>query len=295
VSGIPLSNLVVLVSPVVVWLFVVATGRFRHPRFLLAMVFWTVAWFAAAAFLPDAPDRAARVVLAIVFGVGVFVPQRFGLLTVGGAEADADRILRRVSGWLGKESTDTQAAASLAASLSPAEFPVMEGDWAVAAALFRRSLLRRAGVATSTHTPVTAHERAARSFWRAGLERGQIGRQYRPDAWDEDVALRCYLEEFHEVIPREALVDHPVLPLGRWDVEAERVIETLTAIPLTDPIVREARYSLVAEMTDELAIARGDRSEQALARQRISAEQLNRQWAAMARHEERVKDARDHA
>jgi hypothetical protein len=249
------------------------------------MVVWTVAWFGSLALLPSGPERIVRVLLVIAVGVVILWPERLGLLSMSGHEADADRLFRRVSPWLRERNPDAAGGIALAASLSSPALPTTDGEWAVAATLFRRSLLRRAAATPSSYTPATAYERAARSFWRAGLERHLLGRRFSPDVWDEGVALRCYHDEFESLIPREALVERPLIPLGGWDDDAERVVDAIRGIPLRIQTARSTREALLAAMTDELAVARGDRSAEALARQRASAEFMNRQWAALAREE----------
>jgi hypothetical protein len=283
-SNAAVATLFLVLTPVLYWLVILQTRMVRHPRLLAAMIVWTAAWFGSVA-LRTGPEWAIRVLLVIAVAVAILWPERVGLLSIHGHEADADSLFRRVSSWLRERSTDAAAGMALAASLSSRTLAMSEGEWAVAATLFRRSLLRRAGATASTLTPATAYERAARSFWRAGYERHLLGRRFSPDVWDEGMALRCYHEEFQSLIPREALVERPLIPLGGWDDEAERVVDALRGIPLSTPIARSKRDAQAAAMTDVLAIARGDRSPEALARQRASAEFMTEQWAALAREE----------
>jgi hypothetical protein len=281
-----LPALIAYPLPVVLfWVVVLASRMFRHPRVLGIMVAWTVAEVAVAVLLPPHLRRVIRIPLVIAVGVAILWPVRLGLWSVRGRDAEADRIFRRVLPWLRKGNGDAGEAMTLASSLAPGTFPVAAGEWSVAAALFRRSLLRRAGASVSTMTPAGAYARAARSFWRAAIERGLVGPKFHADAWDEGVALRSFHEEFDSLIPREALVERPLIPLGGWDDEADQVIDALRGIPLTNPVARDTRDGLVAAMTDELAVARGDRSEEALARQAASAGVVNEQWAALALEE----------
>src|SRR5258706_15941772 len=277
--------MIAVLVPVALWVIVLTTRTWRHWRLLSALLLWTVVWFGAATLLPAAPARIARLVLGVAIVLAGVWPGRLGLLSIRGAEVEADRIIRRVSGWLRKGAGNREAAMSFASELARETFPVKGGDWAVAASLFRRSLCRRTGAAASTLTSVTAYEGAARSFWRAALDGSLIGRRHRPDAWDEGVALRCYFEEFTAVVPNDALIDQRVVALGGWDDEAARVIDAVREIPVSDPIASRVRGALMAAMEDQLIVARGDRSKAAKDQQRTSAESMTDEWAALARRE----------
>jgi hypothetical protein len=98
------------------------------------------------------------------------------------------------------------------------------------------------------------------------------------------VALRCYFEEFTTVVPNDALIDQPVVALGGWD-EAAHVIDAVREIPVSDPIASRVRGALMAAMEDQLNVARGDRSTEAKDQQRMSAESMTQEWAALARRE----------
>lgn len=274
-----------VVGPVAFWIVVLWTRSLRYPRVLLAMAIWTAVWVGSVALLPSGPDRVVRVVLAVLVGVAILWPERVALLSVRGPQAEADRIFRRVSPWLRERDPDAGAALTLASRLSRATFPAADAEWLVASALFRRSLLRRASVTASTLTPASVYEHAARSFWRAGLERHLLGPRHSPGLRDEGAALRCFHEEFDSLIPREALVERPLVPLGGWDDEAEQVVEALRDMLLRHPVARDVRDALANAMTDVLAVARGDRSDETLERQRASAEVMVEQWAALAQEE----------
>jgi hypothetical protein len=99
------------------------------------------------------------------------------------------------------------------------------------------------------------------------------------------VALRCYFEEFTAVVPSDALIDQPIVALGGRDDEAARVIHAVGEIPVSDPIASRVRDALVAAMEGQLAIARGERSNEAKDRQRASAELMTEQWAALVSRE----------
>ena len=92
------------------------------------MLLWTVVWFVAATLLPVAPARIARLVLAVAIVLAVVWPGRLGLLSIRGADANADRIFRRVSGWLGEGGGNREAAMSFASELARETFPVKSGD-----------------------------------------------------------------------------------------------------------------------------------------------------------------------
>lgn len=277
--------MIVVLVPAVLWLIVLTTRTWRHARLLSAMFIWTVAWFGAGVLLPTASARIARSALGIAIVLAGVWPVRLGLLSIRGAEVEADRIFRRVSGWLREGGRNRVAAVSFVSELARETFPVKSGDWAVAASLFRRSIVRRTGASASTLTYVTAYERAARSYWVAALDRRLIGRRHHPDAWDEGVALRCYFEEFTAVVPSDALIDQPIVALGGRDDEAARVIHAVGEIPVSDPIASRVRDALVAAMEGQLAIARGERSNEAKDRQRASAELMTEQWAALVSRE----------
>lgn len=277
-----LPSVTLALSPVVIWLIALWLRGFDNPRVIVALVAWTAIWYGAGGLLPPTMERAVRALLVLGFLAGVLWPERLGLLSVGGSEAAADRLFRRISRWLRAGGGDPETATSFAARLAPGEFPSSRNDWLVAAALFRRSLLRSADPNVAPFVPAKAYERAARSFWRAGLNHGLIGRRHHPSAWDEGVALRCYAEEFSAAASLHLPAGRPLVALGGWDEEAERVASSLRDVQFFNPSIREARDSLVDAMTDSLTLARGDRSSEATARQHASAEQMNRQWAALA-------------
>jgi hypothetical protein len=280
-----LGSLIVVLVPAALWLIVLTTRTWRHWRLLTATVLWTLAWFGASALLPATTSQVARLVLGIAVVLSGMWPEQLGLLSISGREAKADSVLRRVSAWLREGVGSGHDAMALASTLARETFPVSSGYWEVTATLFRRSLLRRTSAAPSTLTSVTAYERAARSFWRAALERRLIRRRHRPDAWDEGVALRCYFEEFTAVLPSDALIARPVVALGGWDNEAARVIDSVRDIPMRDPIASRVRHALMAAMEDQLAVARGETSTEAKDRQRASAELMTEKWAALASRE----------
>jgi hypothetical protein len=264
------------------WLYAIATRVLRYPRILAFGICWTAVELAVAVLLPSAERRWLQIALLIVVSGAVAWPDRLGLLGLTGDELEADARLRRASAWLQREHRDLSLADELTSALAPGNFSTVDGQWSVAAGLFRHSLLRRTGTAVSTTTPVTAYERAARHFWVAAHEQKLIGRRYRPSLWDEDMALRCASEEFHRLIPHEAVVERPLIPLGGWDDDAEGVIAELRSLPLRHSAANDVREALVAAMSDELALARGDRSPEALAQQKQSAERATETWSALA-------------
>jgi hypothetical protein len=288
-----LSDLLIEFAPVVMGLAVLTNRGWRHPRFLVAVIAWLLVWLVAAGILPPPLRQLALLLLVLVFALAVVRPQRLGLLTVSNADTALDETFRRASNWLRFDSRDADTANALALKLEAGASEAHGPDWMVAAALFRRSLLRRGGAAPSTLTSVVAYERAAKAFWRAALDRGMIGRRFRPDAWDQGVALRCYFEEFESLIPRGSLVERPFAPLGGWDEQAARVLESVDKIAIGDPIASRLRDALAMAMADELEISRGDRSDEALARQATSPKALEEHWSALAIREGQALTERD--
>lgn len=267
--------------PVLWWCWVATSRLWRHRRALLVAAILTVGWLALPTLPPSPVRRWAEPVLGLLMLAVMLAPGRLGLFAIRGRQAEADRRLRAVSTWLRAEPRDVATGSTLADRLAPGSFPDVGAEWAVSAALFRHSLSRRLGEHQATLVPATYYERAARSFWRAAIEGELLKPDHAPNAWDEGVSLRSYDERFRSLIPTQALADRPLVPLGGWDDEAEAVIDELRVIPLRNPAAIAARSAHAAAMTDVLALARGDRSEEALARHRSSDESLRARWAVL--------------
>ena len=265
-----LGNALLLLSSAVALPLVLTETRLRSGRVLFVLLA-IVAAFYASSFVGN--DQGGRILQIALLGVAVVVmqwPDRLHLAAPYERSKQADAALRRAAVWLRDAPGDQQPALELLEGLAPGTFPIAGTEWAVAATLFHVALYRRIHGELEDATPIASDVGAARSFWRAALEREVVGPRYRPDPWDEGVALRCYLEEFRAAIP-EATTDPDVRPDGNsarvgqedWATRAAGTIEQLRSIPLVAPAARKARDDLSTLMGAELAIYRGDDSDEA--------------------------------
>ena len=270
--------------PTVVLFWGVAAGirLVREPRVVLALLVLSAAVLAVA----RVPAVAVRLPLALgtlALGLGILLwPGPLGLLAVRGAAADADATLRRASTWLRGTSRDPEEAAAVAASLAPGTFPGAGGEWAEAATLMRLAVNHSTGGDRFASRQSDAYASAARAWWRAAAERGQLGPRFHPRPFDEHMAIRAAYERFIALVPLRALTPDALVPIGGWDDEADGVIDELETLRLRAPLAREARTVVVEALRDHLAVARGDRSPVAYARQAASAERAQAAWDALA-------------
>lgn len=274
-----LAVLFVLTAPLFFGFALLAARLLRYRRFLTLWVVGTAVHYASLV-LPLEPAQAIRIGIDLLFVAAILWPRQLHLAGPRGPEVEADRRLRAASSWFRAARNDRAEAKDLAASLWPATFPIGAGEWAVAATLFRVSLVGAGSGETGAPSSTKEFLQAAGSFWRAAREGHLLGRRFRPDSWDDGQALRAYLDEcrlsYQPGATNEALPN----PNGDQRDKLDALVEELTTIPLDDPVARQVRDAMVPVIRDELAIARVGSTKSA-AELKSSAERLRTLFDAL--------------
>jgi hypothetical protein len=259
---------------VTAWVVAVTGTRTRNVRFLAGLSAWSVAWVLIGA-LSWQFAWILRSTLVAVAAYALVRPADLGLGSLTRAESTFDKRLHTASGLL--DTFEYGAANAELAHLAD-DVPLTDPYWRVTIRLFLRYAARRGSNTVASLTPSTAMREAARGYWRAALWKRVLGTRQSPSTLDEEVALRCYHETFSDLIPRAALTDHPVVPMGAWFSEAERLIDELAVIRMEHAVTELARVSLTEAMYADLVIARGERSDGAIREQAAAAEQMREMW-----------------
>lgn len=280
-------NIVVASILAGIWVAAAVLPSSRNWRFFAALVPWTVVTIAMSA-LPLDVGRILFAAAIFIAVYGVVSPYALGLGSMTRDEERADATLRVAWRALatphGPEEPPTAAA-----QLDPECFP-RQSLWRPAARLLRRAAMPGLHRSNATSTPSSAFLRAGVAIWNVAQQQHVIRGQRVPSAWDEDLLLRCYQDEFTDLVPREALVEYPIVPLGAWDNEASHLVDELAAVPLGDHKARKTRESLVEAMRALLAVAQGDRSAEAMGRQDLTARSLGTAWQELASYAEAEAD-----
>ncbi len=196
-------------------------------------------------------------------------------------DREADTTLRRLAIALDSHVPQVDALIFLTALHGP-PFTTPGSPWRTVGRCYRVVLARLgdpdAG-SSPERTPLGAYRRAGQHYWRLALDRRVIGRPRAPSAWDEDVLLRCFLDEFDRLLPRGSSLT-PFAGHEGWDAEARRRVDELRVVRLLHPMPIANRRLLVEEMEARLAVAIGDLSEPAVERMQSSATARNQGWQA---------------
>jgi hypothetical protein len=259
----------------------------RNVRFLVAAVVWWIAWFVGST-LPTPWSTASVAALGIAFGVAVLAPHAVGLGSSTRQELRADAALRRLRD---KGQRDQQFVANELAVLEES-LPV--GSYhRLTCHLFRHAAERRlSSWGPATVTSAKLYENAASDFWKVAGWQRVLGGRRRPSVWDEDMVLRCYLEEFQRSLPP---VDdtRALVSIGDEARMAGDVIAELTRLPLHHVAARQARDVLLDAMQRLLDISLGERSDAAVASYKEVAEEMAVAWRRLLTEEAPVSSAID--
>lgn len=156
--------------------------------------------------------------------------------------------------------------------------------WRVVFRLLGRGWLGRlsgsaGGGSTGTHP--TYLEEAGRHYWDDLRTRPFSLLRPSVDAWAENVTLHAYLESFRQLIPPNALMGSPAVPLGSRATESEALVQELRELRVRDPLVRQVRDRLVQLLGIELRIAQGNGSESVRAEYRSAVAELGVMWTRL--------------
>ena len=218
--------------------------------------------------------------LGALLVLAIAAPHVFGLGSLTWRERRADKAIRRFV----KASVDRDVLSRARRELAAIEATVpADGYWHLVARLLGRSASRRLVDPTrSGYTPRSALDEAGRDFWGVAGWQRVIGSHVTPSLFDEDVAIRTYYEDFQDALPPGvfALAPQPEITDDHL-LKAERVLAELRRIPVCHPAAVRLRAAMTAEMSDELDIARGDRSAATADRQRLCVEAVQAVWAEL--------------
>ncbi|HEX9044925.1 MAG TPA: hypothetical protein VF802_07870 [Candidatus Limnocylindrales bacterium] len=274
------TNLALIVIVAVVWLVALALPSSRNLRFLVALGVWSLLAISTGA-VPGAQGQLA--LAALLFGVAyaLLAPTGLGIDSMSPAERKADSALRNAFRVLSGSSV-RRGIEEVAVGLKPSNMP--DDTWRSATRLLRRSAIERLGLSSRpSSTPPSAFLEAGVRVWRSVAWRRVLwGRPKPPSAWDEDVLLRCYQADFDDVIPSAGLVPNRIIHLDEWERTADDLITELLSLELHDDVARRAQATLAEAMSATVAVARGDRSSEAISRQASAAAQLSRAWEELA-------------
>jgi hypothetical protein len=262
----------------ILWVSAIALTRTRTWRFVGFLVLISV----LVAIAPALDDASGRVVAAgaAAFAAWALVsPWRFGLGSLTASELKAHEAFTNL-----EQAVDDPGGPRRAIDLVPALDALANAaptdSWAIAARLFRRYLARltEPRFAAKTEPPAMAFRNAGHAYWVIASWHRVIGGRRSPVTWDEDVLLRCLSEQFEDLISTEQLTGDPIDPAGSTASRAARVIDDTRACHLVHSVSMEARDQLVASMEADLGMAQGDRSPDAIDRQRLATEAVGRAW-----------------
>lgn len=265
------------------WIAALLFPSSRNRRFIVALALWTVLMSAASQAPPNVRPLLAALLIAIC-AYAIARPSDFVIGSLTHAEERADDMLRRV--WVSLQSADgPPAIAKVDGQTDPRWFP--PGDWRLAARLVHCAVATLSGQRQTSSIPASTFVDAGVAYWnRAHWHRILWGRPRGPSPYQEEVLLRCYQEEFNDLMSFPSLGEGATTATGAWTEEAETLIAELRAASIRDTAVRDTRAALLGAMTAHLAVAHGDRSAVALDRRRESQETLAIAWTRLAAQDE---------
>ena len=270
---------IVLLMPAAIWVWIVVVPPgLRNRRVLVTIGVGTVLYYGAYA-LPGA-TWLVQSALTVALLVALLWPQHVGLMSP--RDSDANARFEKAFGALRAVPTDPAAARRIQASLARGSFPIDDGDWAVAATLLRRALQHRIDGEGMEYSAAGSFTAAAREYWWGAVRDHLFTRHPDVDAWDESRAIQGYLEEFMELVPRQAFEEIPLVPVGDWPDRTSLMIGELSRMPARTPQGREIRDAATAYLTAELAIALGDRTLEAMVASKDSGSRLRNLETASA-------------
>ncbi|MGH9422289.1 MAG: hypothetical protein ACRD3J_20090 [Thermoanaerobaculia bacterium] len=269
-----------LVDSGVIWALAVAWPRTRNRRFMVVLTILTGILIVVAL----ASDLAGVLVplVAAVMAVLLIWPEWLGLGSLDSIDRFADMSLRRLSTLLDGPDPASTTLAFLTTLHAP-PFTSAGSPWRDVGRFYRVILARVTdpdGGDAPGRTPIGAFRKAGRHFWGLALDRRVIGRRHSPSAWDEDVLLRCYLDEFDRLIPPGSSLDEGFDGWEGWSVEAEQRIDDVSSIVLRHDMPEANRRLVLDLMESRLGVARGDRTPSAVQRMQVASRSLYSRWQA---------------
>jgi hypothetical protein len=276
-----LSLIVLAIGFVTVWIVSIGQRASRSWRFVASLGAWSVI-LATTVVWPSQLGRLIEIGLAVVWLAAVVRPDRFGI----GSWTTSDLVLYR-SMVAVRTALDDAADPRLAEARRLLASPAVaraEGDWASAVRLYRRhvdGLSAGTGPADPAKATNDRLRLAGTHYWSVAMNRRVIGARERPSRWDEGTLLRCFSEEYNNLIPQaDEPEGRPTPPLD-WAERANDLIEALDTTEFVAEPVRELQETVEEAMEAGLAIALGDSSPEAISRYRASEEQLRLGWERM--------------
>ena len=269
------------VGMALLWTTALVSRASRNWPFLVALAAASIIAIGAAT-VGGRTGRVVEVGVVVTACVAAVWPARFGLSSLDSVDREADATLRRLEPVFDPEAPDVRALAFLAALHAP-PFTTPGSPWSTVGRCYRVILARLgdpdAG-RSPDQTPLGAFRRAGRHYWQLALDRRVIGRPREPSAWDEDVLLRCCLDEFERLIPPGSSLEPQFDGREGWDLEARQRIDELVGLRLRHALPLANRRLLRDGMEATLAVALGDLSDTAVDRIRTTSAAIYQQWQA---------------
>lgn len=266
------------VAMAILWAMALVPSATRNWRFLVFLAVASVIVIGAAA-LGGLIGRVVEVGTFATALVALAWPARVGLGSLDPVDGEADATLRRLALALDGPAPEVHALAFLATLHAP-PFTTPGGSWEAAGRCYRVILARLgdpdAG-RSPDRTPLGAFRRAGRHYWQLALDRRVIGRPHDPSAWDEDVLLRCFLDEFDRLFPQGSSLD-PFEGRPGWDLEARHLIDEVAGLRLRHSLPSANRRLLRDAMEATITVALGDHSDAAVDRMRTTSAAIHQQW-----------------
>jgi hypothetical protein len=247
----------------------------RTWRFVLIASVMTALWVVMLA--ADAPWRWRSLPIGIT-ALAVIFPGLFGARAVTRAEAKADVLLDGLDPRTFADSQTRLAELERIRQLVPGDMGRLVAGrmrlWAAAR--------RHDPAVIASMTPAEYYERAATRFLRDAQWRRVVGWRVITSAWDEEAALRTFTEETSSLIPNDVWWREPPIVVGEWATSVQTLVADLAVASFQDAVADRARICLVDATQALLAMAVGDRSDDAKQRQAETAEAMRAAWHALA-------------
>jgi len=290
------------VAMAILWASALVSSPSRNRRFLLFLAAASVIVIGGAV-LGGLVGRLVEVGVFAIALVALVWPDRFRLSSLDSEDRSADATLRRLGLALDGAAPELHAQTFLTALYAP-PFTTPGSPWRTVGRCYRVVLARLGDADTGRSpdlTPLAVFRRAGRHFWQLALDRRVIGRRHEPGAWDEDVLLRCYLDEFDRFVPPGSSLD-PFVGRDGWDIEARQRIDEIAGLPLRHRLPMANCRLLRDAIEATLAVALGDHSDVAVDRLRTTSAAIPQQWQApeedvavrVGRHVLQLHRPRDH-
>ena len=245
----------------IIWLIAIMQSQTRNRRALLVLAGLSVVVLLGAS-VAGPVGRIAAATAGIGTAFVLIWPQRLNLASLTSRDVAADRLIRDADAAL-DGLPSPEGVIRLTTHLQAPPFTTSSDPWSTVARFYRVMLSRVSDLddsATPVLTANVAYRRAGRHYWRLVRERAVVGRSHLPTAWDENVLLQTYIEEFNRLVTRSADQGRPG---DGWLHEMEDRIEELTNLELHHPGPRANRALAIASMQAVRVVVIGDRSSSA--------------------------------